>query len=132
MSRKSTNIETYLCAKCKTWRHHSAFSERKAKTETQVRKVSSRCRPCRREDRYEKLYPSQICAVCGFHRPLPANDMCRTCLDATGSRVCTVCGEVKELFTNFYGVKIDQARRAHGGETRCKACRTGPKRRNAA
>lgn len=93
----------YRCSKCNAQKSRSGFHEAKPSPKRR-REVTSRCKTCRSEARYEILYPDTICMQCERHRPLDRNRICQPCNEESGLRQCRgPCGEVLPMYLKFYG-----------------------------
>lgn len=100
---------TFLCSKCGLNKPRIAFHETRALD--RQREVTSRCRECRKETRYESLYPETICAQCLLHRELDQNKICADCNRESGLQECRRCKEMLPLFLSY-----------HVGRRQCIAC----------
>ena len=88
----------YECSKCKEKLPRGEFHEFQRDID---RPVTSRCRSCRKEARYEKLYPNTICACCNKHRELDQNNICSDCNADSGLRTCKACNQVLPMYLCF-------------------------------
>jgi hypothetical protein len=91
----------FRCSKCRQKKPRKHFHETKA-SRRRGRLVTSRCRECRSESRYERLYPDTVCQQCLKHRALDKNRICAPCNEESGLRQCRgECQEVLPLYLKF-------------------------------
>lgn len=89
---------TYRCSGCDRDLEHRDYHERGP---SRRRPTMSRCRRCRSEDRYARLYPA-TCPQCLRHRPLDGDGTCRACNADRGLKECRVCHRLRVIFLDFY------------------------------
>lgn len=108
-------MPAYTCSRCNDDKPSRDFHE--AKPSDRKRSVTSRCKECRREARYERLFET-VCAQCLRHRALDKNKVCKKCNADSGLRQCRgPCVELLALYMEF-----------DGRRTTCKTCRNNLRR----
>lgn len=102
----------YRCTKCKADLPAGAFDATyRPRKGRDRRPVVSKCKACRREGRYEEMYPDLICATCTLHRKLDLNGSCPACNEKSGLRQCLQCKDLLPILLSFF---------LH--RPRCKSC----------
>lgn len=95
-------VPRYRCTGCDQDKDGRDFHEYPSRGARGGRPVTSRCRACRREDRYAVLHPMTTCPACLLHRPLDGNGECSSCNAARGLKECASCRKICVIELDFY------------------------------